>query len=266
MKKFLTAALSLTLAAGACLGMAGCKPKQEEVFDGLFKAMTATNITVASKAQNSYDKSAVTADGEYDYWRSVTSTACIDYDNMAYSEVGTREMYGYEDGSAVTITTNSESYMFVQSDRYFKVDKNTDEDTATDMPWIIQEYSDKDGFLNGDYISTPMGSSHLDGLSDMLGSITGEASYQVTEAAVMQSLMEWNKDIEKYEISLGLVSLQTTVLDDDAGTVLYLDYSKTDEQMVVEYTYSKIGSTVVSIPDAVKTAVSTYITENPVES
>ncbi len=253
MKKFLTAALSLSLVAGACLGMTGCKPKQEEVFDELFKATTATNFTAAIMQKDTYAKEAVTADSDYESWGTYSGTICVDFDNLLLSYNIASSSYYFEDGTAITEEDTAETYMFAQydstakKDRYFVVMKNTDEDTKAEKPWLVQERTSK--------------SSLQSYICEYSIYRVEEFSYQVTQMKVMSSLVEWNKDVEKYQITMGWNNYAMTLLDDDAGVFFSNENTKNEEY--TEYTFSNVGATVVSIPDAAKAAVTDYIAKVP---
>ncbi len=260
MKKFLTAALSLSLVAGACLGMTGCKPSTDEVANKMFETACATNYTTESKSTKTYAKEAVTATSEEQSWEASTKNVSFDYASLTVAVTESTETYAFVDGAGVSVTENDETYIFVQSNRYFKVTKNNDELTATEKPWNIKEYEQKySGYSDLGY--------YVEGFMSAINeySYGSESVSQVADVLkTWGDMVEWNKDIEKYELTMGLYSYQANILDDDAG--VYVCTVSQSSRTKTETTVTNVGTTVVAIPDAVKTAVATWITEHPVEA
>ncbi len=248
MKKMITAALAFVLAVGACLGLAGCKPRKERVVEEIFKASNAVNFTSKEEGRNHYQKKDVEMDGEYRDWRSEKGTRLVDIPGLAYAYKGESEHYFYEGSTLVDEIAPVEIYMFKHKDRFFKVTKNQGE-LFNEEPWAFVEYEDKEEFV-GDYAPN----------AGLLGEIfTMQATLENVgvKAHAMRSMWEWNGKDNRWEIAMQTDLVQLGALSNDRGVVAYV--KDTISGYWQEYTVTDVGDTVIEIPAEVTAAVDGYI-------
>ncbi len=270
MKKFLTAALSLTFVAGACLGMTGCKPSMDKINSDFGKVMGATNVTVIDESGNTYSKESITATSELSSWSKSVETTKVDYEGMKVHYLSVDESRYVSGLSGATATVDSkeeeEYYMFASGDRYFKVSRNYDEDEKgnqipdAETPWsVVSEYQESSSYrgeLTAKENFQSQISSELPGDSVMMVSMY---------TLVLQDLFEWNKDTDMWELTMGANEVMgLTRLKKKGGVVLYS--KDTLGKSYNKSTYKDVGKTSISIPAEVKAVVDTYIADHPVEN
>ncbi len=254
MKKLVTGILALTLTAGATLGLAGCGMFEggnamDDTFDAAFKATVATSYTVEMEEGYTYEKSQAAQNDNR--WGSEKSTVKVDLVNLAYEMVSTEEEYVVTDGTdtGVSVTETTKGYAFVYNNKYYvasKMSTNASEAEAeTEVEWSVSEYAeDKEEFEAS--------------LARMSESIMSSVREELTTNYAMRNLFTLNESTSRYELKIGtskLVGLQS--LEDGAKIELYNENtaSKTFKKMVV----SAVGTTTITIPEEVKTAVSEYV-------
>ncbi len=249
MKKFLTAALSLTFVAGACIGLTGCKPSMGKIQDDLYDLALSTNYTCISEEGNTYDKSAVVVGGTYESWEKTVETKEVDLAGMKAAVKSSAEMSMLVAGSVESVTVVGESYYFVQSERYFKVSKNYDANGVAitgEGAWSVHEYEDETWETAKESFMGSIGSY------DLYGAL--EYANQLNDTA---DLYKWNKDAERYELTIGTSLSAYTRLKKDGGVVIYnTNTAGVDYEMM---TFNKVGETTVSIPAEATAAVTAYI-------
>ncbi len=237
MKKFLTVVLSLTLVAGACLGMAGCKPKKKEVIDAMFQSANATNYTVTYQRESAYSKEEVTATSAYASWEKSVTTTYFDYASLACATLSETESYQIEEGEGVSMKVKEERYAFAQGEGYFIVEVQNDGE-----PQVVKEYDHKITF-------------EQEGLRAGFAATRG-VNDAATSMSLMRSVLKWNKQATAYELAMGTKTYQATLLNEKDVYLKSFDLRETEW---FAYTVSGVNGTAVSIPDKAKTAVDAYL-------
>ncbi len=236
MKKKLTVFLATICAAGSCLGLVGCKPSKEEVFEKCFRAIHAQNSTVTVELINTYAREEAENYGQWESYKINIKTDAV----ANFREVTMYQEYWTEStgGAKATFTVeNYTAYYFEYQQKYYWA---MNDYSKTGNPWTV-ESMEKAEFLetvNSSFLS------EVDFDYEIIGALSS-----------MKSLFEWNKDLRRYDLTLGACTSSIKILENKKG----IEFEEEDLLTKGTVSITEIGTTTIILPNDVTEATNKYI-------
>ncbi len=197
-----------------------------------FDVETLKNVTCEYKLTPTYSKEQAE---EYGDWFKQNAVILMDIEKQIYYEYNHAENYYYEDDEMRV--TYSKDYYFIDSGIYFDVMKSWNEGGQEPVGgWIKNDITQSDYILSTELLTNSVTSTF--------------ATLQMISESSMKANFTFNEDTKSYSGNVGGLEMSIKFLDNGI-TYTYSPAST----MVVEWTYTNINKTILTIPDEVKALV-----------